>query len=34
MAYGVEAVLPVEIFVPTCRVLKYGEDDNTKRVGL
>ncbi|EXC04108.1 hypothetical protein L484_012345 [Morus notabilis] len=34
MAYGVEAVLPVEISILTNRVTRYEEDKNTKGMGL
>ncbi|XP_024018443.1 uncharacterized protein LOC112090708 [Morus notabilis] len=34
MAYKIEAVLLVEISVPTSRVTRYEEDKNTERMGL
>lgn len=34
MAYGVEAVLPVEISVPTSRVMRYDEVENIECIGL
>ncbi|XP_024032036.1 uncharacterized protein LOC112094694 [Morus notabilis] len=34
MAYGVEAVLPVKISIPTSRVILYEEDKNAERMGL
>ncbi|XP_024017090.1 uncharacterized protein LOC112090316 [Morus notabilis] len=34
MAYGVEAILPVEVSIPTNRVTRYEEERNTELMGL
>lgn len=34
MAYGVEAILAVEISVPTSRVMRYDEVENIECIGL
>jgi len=34
MAYGMEAVLPVEVSIPTSRVTRYEEQSNVEQMGL